>query len=305
MRSMLRITLKLVLAGLILLIVAALTVLLPAHWQTRQFEPQLPTANELRTLLIQPGGPSRIRYLNTSEQKSAAGTLTHSAFLVEWANGTRLMIDTGMTAATARSFGKILERLLGAEPAIVHGTVATLLGNEVKDVAAVAYTHLHSDHTDATLELCGAHGSEMLLLQTPWQAEQHNFTTRGGAERVRKSCLRPTPLQGGVIQSSERFPGLGIVALGGHTPDSTLFAVPVGGKLYLLSGDITNSKAEIAHDVPKAWLYSYLIVPEHVPRSSMLRQWLAGLNAQPDMRVVVSHDLADIRDSGMESIGPR
>src|SRR5262245_1418921 len=113
MWSWMRILLRVLLVGVILLIVAALIVLLPAHWQIRAFEPQLPTANELRTLLNRPDGPIRIRYINTSEQKGntseqkgntseqkgAAGILTHSAFVVEWANGTRLLIDTGMTEA--------------------------------------------------------------------------------------------------------------------------------------------------------------------------------------------------------------
>ena len=52
------------------------------------------------------------------------------------------------------------------------------------------------------------------------------------------------------------FPGLGIVALGGHTPGSTLFVIATTDRLWILSGDIVNSKSEMVEDVGKGFLYS-------------------------------------------------
>jgi glyoxylase-like metal-dependent hydrolase (beta-lactamase superfamily II) len=301
MRSRIRITLWIALSLIGVLVVAVLVFELPAHWQVRQVEPPLPSLAQLRALQ-RPDGPVAIRYLNTSEQASAAGVATHSVFVVEWANGDLFMIDAGMTEAAAARFGAMLERVLDAQPARVHGTVASLLGAEVRRVQGVGFTHLHSDHTEGMLAFCEARGAGAMLLQTRWQATQHNFSTRGGAELLRESCLQPAPLSAGIVQTSPRFPGLGIIAVGGHTPDSTLFAIALGDRLYLLSGDITNSKAEIDGDLPKPLLYSYLIVPEHVPRMSLLRRWLKDLGSEPNVRVVVSHDLVDVRSSGITPV---
>ena len=93
--------------------------------------------------------------------------------------------------------------------------------------------------------------------------------------------------------------GLGIAGLGGHTPGSTMFAVAVNGRLWLFSGDTTNSKADLLSDTGKGFLYSYLMVPEDTARTGELRRWFAGLDAKADMQVVVSHDLADIEASDL------
>jgi len=293
----------LALIALIVVVVAALVV--PAHLQVRRVEPALPSVEQLRALLHRPDGPVAVRYINTSEQSIAGGTLTHSVFVIEWQNGDAFMIDTGMPRDAAVDFGELLEVLTDAGPPQVHGTVEELLGERLSRVAAVGYTHLHRDHTQGTPGFCAARGARVQLLQTRWQAEEHNFGTRAGAQIVRESCLAPTPLEGDVLLTSASFPGLGIAALGGHTPDSTLFAVPIGDTLYLFAGDITNTRNEMLNDVPKAWLYSHLMVPEHVERTAMLRHWLAKLDAEPDIRVVVSHDLDDIRTSGILPIEAR
>jgi glyoxylase-like metal-dependent hydrolase (beta-lactamase superfamily II) len=99
--------------------------------------------------------------------------------------------------------------------------------------------------------------------------------------------------------TSDRFPGLGIVELGGHTPGSTLFAVASENRLWLFSGDTTNSKADLLDNKGKGFLYSTILVPENTARTQALRSWLAGLDANHDVTVVVSHDLADIEASGM------
>ena len=93
--------------------------------------------------------------------------------------------------------------------------------------------------------------------------------------------------------------GLGIAGLGGHTPGSTMFAVAVNGRLWLFSGDTTNSKADLLSDTGKGFLYSYLMVPEDTARTGELRRWFAGLDAEADMQVVVSHDIADIEASDL------
>jgi len=67
--------------------------------------------------------------------------------------------------------------------------------------------------------------------------------------------------------------------------------VALGSKVLLFSGDTTNNKASIDHDIPKSALYSYVLVPENIKRTAQLRKWLKDLDQQNAFSVIVSHDL--------------
>jgi glyoxylase-like metal-dependent hydrolase (beta-lactamase superfamily II) len=285
--------------SLVLGLVLAAIALVPPHLQIRSVEPALPDVVGLRDLLSVEHGPVGIRYVNTSSQALGQGELGHTVFLVEWANGNLFMVDAGMDRKTAVEFGRLMESVLGAEEAVSHGTIAELLGEDTMRVMAVGYTHLHIDHAQGTVPFCAARGSGASVFQTSWQADLHNFNTEESAAIVAESCLEPGTLGEGAVMAVDGFPGIGLVALGGHTPGSTLFAVAVGDRLWLLSGDISNSKADLLNDTGKGFLYSYLIVPEHTGRNELLRPWLAALDAEADTTVIVSHDLPDIAASGM------
>lgn len=146
---------------------------------------------------------------------------------------------------------------------------------------------------------CAARPENVFVYRTRWQAEEHNFNTTEGASLVEASCLEPRTSSGDGLMRIEGFPGLGVVALGGHTPGSTLFAVPVAGHLWLFSGDITNTKAALVVDMGKPFYYSHLAVPENTARTAELRRWLAALDARADTTVIVFHDLPDIEASGL------
>src|SRR5262245_43560958 len=92
-----------VLALVALIVVAGLVLLVPPHLQVRRVEPPLPTLEQMRALLHHPDGPVAVHYMNTSEQRIAGGTLTHSSFFVEWANGDAFLIDMGMPRDVAKS----------------------------------------------------------------------------------------------------------------------------------------------------------------------------------------------------------
>jgi glyoxylase-like metal-dependent hydrolase (beta-lactamase superfamily II) len=298
-----RLFLKAATALLALVLLGAAFFLVPPHLQVNGVEPPLPGAAQLRALAAAEDGPVAVRYVNVSTQPLPGGTLGHAVFLVEWANGNLFMIDAGMDRAAALEFASLLESLLGAGPAEFHGDVAELLGADVARVAGVGFTHLHIDHAQGVLPFCEARGPGATLYQTPWQAELHNFNTEQGAAIVAASCLQPGDLNGDGVMTIEGFPGLGIVGLGGHTPGSTLFAIPTGDRLWLLSGDTTNTRADLLSNTGKGFVYSYLLVPENTARTEALRLWLAGLDANDDMTVVVSHDLAEIEASGMAAHG--
>ena len=124
----------------------------------------------------------------------------------------------------------------------------------------------------------------------------HNFNTTEGAGLIASSCLTQTEFTSANNENlyrSSQFPGLAAIELGGHTPGSTLWTVALGDKVLLLSGDITNDKTSIDHNIPKQALYSYLFVPENTKRTAELRQWLRGLDQSEAFSVIVSHDLAN------------
>lgn len=285
-----------------LLAVAALAVaafLIPPHLQTRRVEPELPNTADLRGLLAAENRPVRIRYVITSQQALLERGLSHSVFLVEWADGKWFMIDAGMDRKAAADFGELMKLGGNAGDVEIHGSIAELLGDDIGKVAGAGFTHLHIDHTQGVVPFCAARGAGAKLIQTSWQAELHNFNTEEGAELLAASCLEPAALAGAGVQTLQAFPGLGVVSLGGHTPGSTLFAAAVGDHIWLFSGDITNSKADMVEDRGKGFLYSYLLVPEHTERTAELRPWLTSMAAEADMTVVVSHDLGDIEASGL------
>lgn len=283
--------------GLALLGLAVL--LVPAHWQTRRIAPPLPGLADLRALAAVPDGPVSVELLVNASQSAPRGVLGHDVFLVRWGDGRTFMIDAGMDRDEAAEFAELLKLMWGADEARFFGDVAELLGHEVKQVQGVGFTHLHIDHSQGVVPFCAARGRGAAVYQTRWQAEAHNFNTTEGAGLVEASCLEPRRLAGDALMRAEGFPGLGVVALGGHTPGSTLFAVPVAGHLWLFSGDISNTKAALLGDVGKPFFYSYLAVPEHTARTAELRRWLAALDAERDVTVIVSHDLPDIEASGL------
>jgi glyoxylase-like metal-dependent hydrolase (beta-lactamase superfamily II) len=122
---------------------------------------------------------------------------------------------------------------------------------------------------------------------------------------VGDSCLEARRLEGEGLVPVEGFPGLGAVALGGHTPGSTLFAAAVDGQVWLFSGDTTNTKASLVDDVGKGFLYSFVMVPENTARTAELRRWLAALDARDDMSVIVSHDPEDAAASALPRVATR
>ena len=298
-----------VVASLLLLGLAIL--LLPPHWQIRRIAPPLPSAAELRALAAEPDGPIAVEYLVNASQSSPLGVLGHLVFLVRWADGSAFMIDAGLDRAEAAEFAELLKLMWGADEGRFHGDVAELLGDGIRQVRGVGFTHLHIDHSQGVVPFCAARGGAVddandrpgeesaVVYQTRWQREEHNFNTTEGAGLVEASCLEAFGLSGDGVMRVEGFPGLGVVALGGHTPGSTLFAVPVAGHLWLFSGDITNTRAALLGDEGKPFYYSYLAVPENTARTAELRQWLTALDAREDTTVIVSHDLPDIEASGL------
>jgi glyoxylase-like metal-dependent hydrolase (beta-lactamase superfamily II) len=286
-------------------------ILLGAHLQIRSVNPPLPTLDQLLAAVSGGAGPVSVSFVNTSTQGTAAGgEMGHPSFVLEWPDGRKFLIDTGMDSDEALSFGRGMELVFGAKPAVAHGALPSQMGMAVRQVLGVGFTHLHPDHTQGLEALCAYLDRMLPIFQTPWQFEHRNHTTEMGfasieaAQRLSMNgdCGVPHRLD----VSSEAsfypvpgFPGLVAVATAGHTPGSTAFLARVGDRHWLFSGDITNTRADLLENRPKARFYSLLIVPESPERLATLRPWLAAIDADPRIDVIVSHDLTALEETGL------
>ena len=259
-----------------------------AHLQIRSIDPPLPNAAGLPGAVADGDGPIAMRAVNTATQGIA-----HPAYLIEWPDGRRFMIDAGMDRAAAEAFGRPMELLMGAPPTTPHGHVPEQVGaSVVASIRGVGFTHLHLDHTGGLIPVCGATTRTIELVQTRFQAEEINYTTRSGADDIEEAgCTRATVLDAIEPTSVPGFPGLWVWAAGGHTPGSTFFLAVLPDRAWLFAGDISNGKDALLNDEPKPWAYSYLMIPEATERLGRLRRWLASVDALPTHTVVIAHDL--------------
>lgn len=280
------------------LIVSAF-ILVPPHVQIRSVTPELPTKADLDYLSQVANGPTAISYINTTTQKLPDGMTGHSSFVVEWEDGKILLIDLGMDEKTAVEFGELLESVLSADKAVSHGNLPDFLGENMDRVKGTAFTHLHIDHVQGVEPVCASGARSIVALHTIDQMTKHNFRTENQFKMLENSsCIEQKKLPENT-HMSEDFPGIGIFPLGGHTPGSTLFAIPIGDILWLLSGDITNTRKDMIEDSGKGWIYSYLLVPEYEARLEKLRAWLSDLDKEQHIKVIVSHDANALIESGM------
>jgi len=300
--KIIRLILKIIAVLLVLAMIVLAVFLVPQHMQIREVEPAIPEIDQLQTLKSQENGPVKISYINTSSQVVQGSPLGHTVFLAEWADGRTFMIDAGMDRAQAKEFAELLKTIASAGDLELHGTLPDLMGGAVGRVTGVGFTHLHIDHSQGIVPFCKARGDGAALYQTDFQRDQHNRNTADGAALIKDSCLATGKLAGKTVQTIAGFPGLGVIAAGGHTPGSTIFVIAVEGHLWVFAGDITNSKANLLN-TGKGFLYSTFFVPEHTARLEKLRLWLAKLDARDDTTVIVSHDIDDIKTSGLAEFG--
>jgi glyoxylase-like metal-dependent hydrolase (beta-lactamase superfamily II) len=290
-----------ILAAVVLLALIALAVrIVPAHLQVRRVHPRLPTLAELRALKSAPGGPQSLRWINTSSQPLERGTIGHSVFLAAWPDGSLFEVDAGMDAKTAVQFGELLKTMAGGGEVTPAGTVPEQIGAAVGHVRGLGFTHLHIDHTQGIQALCAAGPApHARVYQGKPQATLRDANTEEGAALVEGSCFEQAVVGEEGLLTLAEFPGMALIPAGGHTACSTMFAFAVNGHVWVLSGDITNTRESLLANRGKGFLYSAVLVPEDTRRTEELRLYLAALDAEDDVTVVVSHDLDALRASGL------
>lgn len=273
--------------------------LLPAHWQIRQLHTPLPSLTAITMALQEPGGPSAISYINTATQSGPGGNIGHPGILISWSDGKSFLIDTGMPREQALAFGKPMERFLDAQPSQTYGAIHKQMGAAVNSISGIAFTHLHSDHSDGLVPLCAAQTTPATVFQTPLQRGELNYTTQPGDTALDEAQCPRTTLDSGDIKPLPGYPGLVAIAAGGHTPGSTIYAVNVNGRRWVFAGDITNDMESLHQDVGKPWVYSTFIVPEDGQRLQQLRQWLESIDQTPGYEVLVAHDIEALAASAI------
>lgn len=307
-----------------LLLIVALAggggVLAWAHAGVRRERAPLPSVAAAIDAVRGAGGPVRLSIANTASQEmprsgvldssrdpasASLYVMSHPSFVLEWEDGRILLVDTGMDRSGAESFGRLIERLLGGGPMRPHASVSVQLADAADRVEGVLFTHLHEDHAGGVVELCRGRTRPLRVFMTEAQDERGNYTTgatrrlladtrRGAQTEADPPCVEVTRIGSGGAQPVPGFPGVAVVAAGGHTPGSQIVLAAVSGadgrSVAGFTGDIVNHIAGIDHDVPKPTLYRLLVVPEAEDRQAELRRFLRSLRDEAGVRLLVSHD---------------
>ena len=93
-----------------LVIITLAVVLIPAHIQVRGVTPELPSQEQMLALRGV-SGPTKLAYILTSSQQLERGQISHISIVIEWANGKRFLIDTGMSEQEAQNFAELLKKM--------------------------------------------------------------------------------------------------------------------------------------------------------------------------------------------------
>ncbi len=313
-----RIVLAIVFLVLVLLGFAAVGLFL-AKRAIVALAPPLPSAQEVLAFDEAADLPVGISWLNTASQPMPRSgviepsldptpkspyVMSHPAFVLQWVDGRVFLIDLGMEPEAAVSFGKPIRWLSGASDMKPLGPTAERLGPALGRVAGVAFTHEHTDHTQGAGALCRLHPAPIALFQGRLSVEETNYTTRPGHEILREAkCLEPQVLDGGPLVAVPGFPGLAFFAAAGHTPGSQVFVAHVRGaegvRTFAFVGDVVNQIDGVRQNLPKPRMYSVVMVPESTERLDQVRRFLAGLERDHGVTLLVSHDQLALEASGV------
>lgn len=313
----------LALVALLVVVVLGVAIFLGlAHRAIRRERAPLPTIAELSLHAADAGLPARLAFVDTASQPmprsavldpgadpapDARYVMSHPSFVLEWSDGRLLLVDLGMDREGALAFGAPLERLAGASPIEPHPAVAERLAGATSRVGAVVFTHLHSDHVGGVTALCAARaGVPFDVFLTDAQDARTNHTDRPGRELLRATpCVRARALgPGGGLVPLPGYPGVFVIAAGGHTPGSQLVVAFVrrgeAAQGFLFTGDIVNALDGALQDVAKPWAYRTFLVPEDDERQAELRRFLRAARDEAGLTLLVSHDALALEAAGLE-----
>jgi len=312
--------LRRILIGLVVLasVVAAAAgyVLYAAHRQMVELAPTIPSLDRALAADTQMDLPVRASWLNTATQTmprsaviepsvdpkpDAPYVMSHPAFVLEWADGRKLLFDVGMTSEQAVDFGRPIESMMGADSMRPLAAAGDQLGADAASVHGVAFSHLHEDHVGGLHALCEAVGHPIRVFQQDLQAEHTNYLTSAGAALIETAdCAERVRVD--ADGRLDGFPGVRLISVGGHTPGSQILVARVSGELgvdtWIFTGDVVNNIDGIEKNLPKPYTYSRFVVPENSEQLDLTRRWLKSAE-EAGARLAVNHDQLQLEASGL------
>jgi glyoxylase-like metal-dependent hydrolase (beta-lactamase superfamily II) len=176
--------------------------------------------------------------------------------LVERA-GRFLLIDAGLGEMIANM--KLGSAILGpANSGALPETLAAL-GRAPEDIEAVAFTHLHVDHTGWAFVRDGNGGyrpffpnARYLVADEEWAPHERGETIPGGSSRT--AVIEPLAKQHvSITDGEEILPGVRALVTPGHSPGHTSYLISSTAGTLVAFGDAFHVPAQLAHpDWPSA-----------------------------------------------------
>ncbi|MET7695821.1 MBL fold metallo-hydrolase [Streptomyces sp. NPDC005483] len=184
-------------------------------------------------------------WADRAEALDASGRVAMSAggLLVE-RDGRSLLIDAGLGPVSGPVH--VFDDVVGHSNSGALLEVLTALGRTPEDIEAVAFTHLHVDHTgwafspDKTFPR-----ARYLVAAAEWAPHECGTAVPGApaAEILTRIGEVYTPVDDG----QEIFPGVRTLITPGHSPGHTSYVISAGSERVVVLGDVFHTPAQMAH----------------------------------------------------------
>ncbi|KUN18782.1 MBL fold metallo-hydrolase [Streptomyces antibioticus] len=173
------------------------------------------------------------------------GRLPMSAggLLVERA-GRRLLIDAGLGPVSGPI--QVSGDMVGTSDSGSLLSVLRTLGHAPGDIEAVAFTHLHVDHTGwAFAPEKTFPRARYLVAAAEWAPHACGTQVPGApaADVLRRIGAAHTPFDDG----QEIFPGVRALMTPGHSPGHTSYVISAGQERVVVFGDVFHTPAQLTH----------------------------------------------------------
>ncbi|SNX88414.1 glyoxylase-like metal-dependent hydrolase (beta-lactamase superfamily II) [Streptomyces sp. TLI_55] len=169
--------------------------------------------------------------------------MTAGGLLVE-RDGRSLLIDAGLGPVSGPVH--VVDDVVGHSDSGALLEVLTRLGHAPEDIEAVAFTHLHVDHTgwafspDKTFPR-----ARYLVAAAEWAPHDCGTVVPGApaAEILTRIGEAHTP----VDDDQEIFPGVRTLVTPGHSPGHTSYVITAGSERVVVLGDVFHTPAQLVH----------------------------------------------------------
>jgi glyoxylase-like metal-dependent hydrolase (beta-lactamase superfamily II) len=192
-----------------------------------------------------PGIPGSHWAQNPSALADGRVAMSAGGLLVE-RDGRKLLIDAGLGTVVAPMGIKGSSGFGSADSGALPETLAGL-GHSPADIEAVAYTHLHVDHTGWAFV-----DGEKFFPEARYLVAAEEWEPHGRGETIPgapgQTVIGPMAKAMTLISDGEEvFPGVHALVTPGHSPGHTSFIVSVGSERVIAFGDAFHVPAQIAH----------------------------------------------------------